>query len=126
MSQRRIALDLKINRKTVVRKFWFLGLWANALLPRVNKLFEKAKMIEFDDLETSEHTKCKPLSGIIAVETRTRRILGYELAKMPAKGRLAAISKRKYGPRKDERRIKRKVLFQYLLTTIYQCNFPPS
>lgn len=114
MSQRRIARDLRVNRKTVARKFLFLGLWAKKLLPEVNRRFAKAKIIEFDDLETSEHTKCKPLSVIVAVEFPTRRLLVYGVAKMPAKGRLSAISKKKYGPRKDERRKKRRELFEDL------------
>lgn len=34
-----------------------------------------AKEIEFDDLETLEHTKRKPLLVTLAVEYKTRRIL---------------------------------------------------
>ncbi|NDG86276.1 MAG: hypothetical protein EBX52_14705 [Proteobacteria bacterium] len=59
--------------------------------------------LQFDDLETFEHTKCKPLSVAIAVETGTRKILGFQVSRMPAKGRLSKISLNKYGPRKDER-----------------------
>ena len=37
------------------------------------------------------------------VETKTRRILGFDVASMPAKGLLAKISIKKYGKRLDER-----------------------
>ena len=70
--------------------------------------------IEFDDQETSEHTKCKPLSIGLMVEEETRRILGYNVARMPAKGLLAKISVAKYGKRIDERPRKRTELFNYL------------
>ena len=39
----------------------------------------------------------------MAVETDTRRILGFEVSSMPAKGLLAAKARKKYGPRPDHR-----------------------
>ncbi len=68
----------------------------------VNATYPQVTSLEFDDLETFEHTKCKPLSATIAVESKTRRILGFRVARMPAKGLLAAISRKKYGYRKDD------------------------
>lgn len=106
VSQRRAAILLRLNRKTVVRKFRFLASEARteqaAWLQKQwsTKLLES---VQFDDLETSEHTKCKPLSVTLAVEPRTRKILAFEVARMPAKGHLAHISWKKYGPRPDQR-----------------------
>jgi hypothetical protein len=59
--------------------------------------------IQFDDLETAEHTKCKPLSVALAIDPKTRRILNFQVNQMPAKGLLAKTALRKYGYRKDER-----------------------
>ena len=59
--------------------------------------------LQFDDLLTVEHTKCKPLSISLAVEAPTRRILGFEVSRIPASGPLAELSRRKYGPRPNER-----------------------
>jgi len=59
--------------------------------------------IQFDDLETSEHTKCKPLSVTLAVDPKTRKILKFKVSVMPAKGQLADIARKKYGIRQDER-----------------------
>ncbi|MBX2987215.1 MAG: IS1 family transposase [Bdellovibrionaceae bacterium] len=117
-SQRRSALDLQINRKTVVRKFIFLGLWAAKLSSALNQNHPPAETIEFDDLETSEHTKCKPLSVTLAVEFHSRRILGFRVAQMPAKGLLSHLAKKKYGPRPDERTKKRKELFQEIKSLV--------
>lgn len=106
ISQRRLALILSVNRKTIVRKIRFLAheerLGHDEFL-KANYKSQPLAQIQFDDLETSEHTKCKPLSVTLAVDPRTRKILNYQVSTMPAKGHLALISFRKYGPRKDLR-----------------------
>ena len=104
VSQRRSALILKVNRKTIVRKLRFLATQARAAQGRFLKRFGKCEAIQFDDLETSEHSKCKPLSVTLAVDAKTRTILGFQVSRMPAKGPLAVVSRKKYGPRPDERR----------------------
>lgn len=114
VSQRRIAKILGISRTTVSRKLMFLGLRAFEEINEDNLSKTQASIVEFDDLETFEHTKCKPLSVTLAVEHRTRRILGFKVARMPAKGHLAKISRKKYGPRKDERATARTELFRQL------------
>ena len=103
VSQRRIAKLLKINRITVVRKLLFLSGVARVENENVFKASSLCKEIQFDDLETIEHTKCKPLSLTLAVEKDSRRILAFHVSRMPAKGHLAKISRRKYGRRPDER-----------------------
>jgi transposase-like protein len=112
VSQRRAAKILNISRVTVVRKFCFLGILAKLELEAWNSTKRKAAVVEFDDLETFEHTKCKPLSVTLMVESQSRRILDFEVAKMPANGLLASISRKKYGRRKDERPRARKMLFE--------------
>ncbi len=112
VSQRRCARILKVNIKTIARKLKFLGAEAHQALTFINQFYPQCVEIEFDDLETIEHTKCKPLSVTMAVEYKTRRILGFEVSRMPAKGHLAAISRKKYGFRKDERPQARKKLFE--------------
>jgi transposase-like protein len=112
-SLRRAAKYLHLNRKTVARKLLSLGFEAEYLLHTANVNKPPASVIEFDDLETFEHTKCKPLSITLAVESATRRILGIEVSTMPAKGLLVEKAK-KYGPRLDGRRKAREVLFKRL------------
>ena len=106
VSQRRAAKILHVNPKTVVRRFRYLG-EQDRIRHREwrEETYGKKKLdyIQFDDLETAEHTKCKPLSVSLAVDPKTRKILSFKVSQMPAKGLLARTSIRKYGYRKDER-----------------------
>ena len=111
VSQRRIAKLLNISRTTVVRKFQFLGIQARQKNLKTLRS-SQIQSFQFDDLETFEHSKCKPISVIMAVENKTRKILGFRTSTMAAKGLLAKIAKKKYGFRKDTRSQGRKSLFQ--------------
>ena len=51
------------------------GVWKGAL-----------DYVQFDDLETSEHTKCKPLSVALAVDPKTRKILNFKVNQMLLQG----------------------------------------
>jgi transposase-like protein len=110
VSQRRIAEILKLNRKTVVRTFLIEAQQAEVRLFERNKLRPTISVVQFDDLETFEHTKCKPLSVTLAVEEESRTILGFQVSRMPARGPLAAFALGKYGFRADERRQAREKL----------------
>ncbi len=113
VSQRRCALLHVINRKTVVKKFIWLGSLAKAHLEKQNKDWgHLVTCFEFDDMETFEHSKCKPLSITLIVESKVRRILDFRVSRMPAKGLLAKIARKKYGFRKDERKNGRQKLFE--------------
>jgi transposase-like protein len=107
VSQRRAAVLLRVNPKTIVRKFRFLA--AQARLEQSQWMKEQFKVrpplisIQFDDLETSEHSKCKPLSVALAIEPTNRKILGFQVSRMPARGLLAEVARQKYGRRPDER-----------------------
>ncbi len=118
-SQREAAKFLRLNRKTVVQKFLLMASRCELKLQKSQQYHAPALEVEFDDLETFEHTKCKPLSVTLMVEHKTRRILGFEVARMPAKGHLAKISRKKYGPRIDERPLKRAELFEKVREQIY-------
>lgn len=107
VSQRRIAILLGANRKTVERKFLFLAEQARLnrleFLKQLQMRGPKISDLQFDEMESFERSKCLPLSIPLAVTATTRKILGFRVAQMPAKGPLAAISLRKYGPRPDHR-----------------------
>jgi hypothetical protein len=105
ISQRRLGRVLKINRKTVVRKFIHLGQIC-LLDMNDNKHLPERKIAEFifDEMESFEHTKLKPISIALAVEKNTRLILDFRISPMKAKGHLAVRAYKKYGYRKDERR----------------------
>jgi transposase-like protein len=103
VSQRRIALLLRIHRITVARKLAFLAKAAEENQELRLASLPKVAEVQFDDLITIEHTKCKPLAVSMAVETGTRRILGFEVSSIPASGPLAGISRKKYGRRTNAR-----------------------
>jgi hypothetical protein len=106
VTQSRSAAILKVNVKTIARKLVFMGAYLGKrneqLLDQVQRAEGPFRHVQFDEMETAEHSKCKPLS-IPLIVTSNRLILGLDVAVMPAKGRLAEISRKKYGPRADER-----------------------
>jgi transposase-like protein len=106
MSQRRCAFILGIARKTVARKLVRLGRAARAKHLRWLDSGAAAgfDVVVFDEMETIEHTKLKPLAIAVSVVEGKRLILKAEVSQMPAKGRLAARSRARYGRRRDERR----------------------
>jgi len=116
ISMRRIAIMLRISRTTVARKLAFLGRQARKNLhhdlQRYTDTHGQFTHVQFDDLETIEHTKCKPVTVTLIVEPTERIILGFGVAQIAAKGPLAAISRRKYGKRKDKSRPMRRRLFK--------------
>ena len=116
ISQRRLAQVLDVNPKTVIRKFRFLAAKSRVEHRLWLSQFKRNQIshIQFDDLETSEHSKCKPLSVTLAVHAKTREIIGFQVSKMPAKGLLSGIALKKYGYRKDERQTGWNELFESL------------
>jgi len=104
-AQRRIALMLGINRKTVARKIKFLGLLKHTTRVEWLKSYTRQKIthVQFDDMITMEHTKCKPVAISLMVEEGTRKILDFEVSPVAANGLLAKISRKKYGLRVDGR-----------------------
>jgi len=105
LSQRRLSLLLKIHRVTVARKLEFLSLQARLRQAQFLKKFERSPLskVQFDEMETHLHTKLKPLSLALAVCENSRTILSIKVSSMPAKGHLAEKSRKKFGPRLDER-----------------------
>lgn len=112
-SLRRIALKYKISRNTVKRKIEFLA--AQAQFKHEAWLKDKTfHTIEFDDLETFEHSKCKPLSVSVALETQTRKLIGFRVSSIGAKGPLAKSALKKYGKRENTSYKNRDDLFREL------------
>jgi len=97
------AQILKVNPKTVAKKLSFLGEVCRKRLEKDRAQYSGIEQVQFDELQTIEHTKCKPLSVAVAVAKKERKILGFQVSKMPATGHLANISRKKYGKRPDER-----------------------
>ncbi len=123
VSKRRIAKLLRINRKTVPRKLIFLGEQATQYLKQaitdLHAKGTKLNAIQFDEMESFEHSKCLPLSIPLVVQPESRKILGFRVCLMPAKGPLAGISVKKYGRRADHRAVAASSLFEELKPIIH-------
>jgi transposase-like protein len=103
MSQRRSALLLGVDRRTVARKLPYLAERCRRLNQKHLKKFAgRIHNIQIDDLITKENSKLKPLSVSIAVDENRRTILALEVSKIPAFGHLSKFAIKKYGKRKDE------------------------
>ncbi len=114
VSQRRLAIILGVRRAAIARRLIRFGKCAQHNLEAYRRDREKVSCFNFDELETFEHTKCKPITAAIAVEDKTRKVLALAVGKIPAKGTLVQLARKKYGPRPCERRKCLKVLFQDL------------
>jgi len=73
--------------------------------------------VQVDELETFIHARAKCLSVAMAVRVKTGEILGFHVARMPARGTLAEIGVTKYNWVTDERSMK----FQRMLINIRHC-----
>jgi hypothetical protein len=106
VSQRRSAELLGVTRKTIARKFFFLGMRARIREEaRLDSLPDGCiQSVQFDEMQSFEKSKCLPLSIPLIVHVPSRLILGFSVASMPATGPLAALSRKKYGSRVDRRK----------------------
>lgn len=122
VTKRRIARLLGISRTTVQRKLRHLA--REAELKQTERLRaqrdsgELFSELQFDELQTFERSKCLPLSVPFVIEPKTRMIVGFGVASMPANGPLATISLKKYGTRNDERAEVASRLFEKLSPVI--------
>lgn len=107
VSQRRAAIILRINQKTVIRKFLYLSqqkmIEHQSFLQKLKDEHTVFSEIQIDEMETSEHSKWKPLSIALAV-SENRKILGFQVSSMPPRGIHARLAMQKYGWRPDRRK----------------------
>ena len=103
VSLRRSALILNVTQKTIARKLMYIAQQCRQKLESERHQFAGIEAVQFDELQTIEHTKCKPLSVAMVVSEKHRKIVGFDVAMMPATGHLSAISRKKYGWRPDHR-----------------------
>lgn len=124
MSQRGCAQVLEVSPMTIARRVTRFGKCTRQHLHREREMMSKVSEVVFDEMESFEHTKLKPLTIPLAVEKRSRKILYLNVGKIAAKGHLASLSRRKYGYRKCERKRLLNDLFNNLkVCTTQQATF---
>jgi transposase-like protein len=97
-TQRRTARLLGCTKNTVARKL----IWIAKFLNKGGFSGSDYLHLQIDELETIEHTKLKPLTIPLCVNHKYK-ILDFTVGKIKAKGHLAEIALKKYGPREDQR-----------------------
>jgi hypothetical protein len=103
-----MAKVMGCNRKTVIRKFLFMAWLARQEHERRIRSGElKTGYVQFDEMETFEHTRLKPLSIALAVRAKTGEIIEAQVAEMNCHGKAASVSQFKYGWRADHRAVAR-------------------
>ena len=122
MCQRDIASMTNVNVKTVAARLkWHAKHSREKNACFVTQYIERygpIKCVQFDDLITFEHTKCKPLTVPVAIVAGTRVPIAFGVASIPANGHIAAIARKRYGKRKDNSRRAREDLFERLVTIL--------
>ena len=102
---RQTARELGVHRNTISKKLCYLAKKARKQQKEFLKSFCREKnihLVYWDDLETFEMSKYKPLSITLFV-TKNRQILGYRVSQMPSRGKHVKKAHQKYGKRADLR-----------------------
>ena len=96
VSQRRCAFLFCVHPETIARRVLRFGHCAEHNLDVYRQTFKAATMVQVEEMFSFEHSKCKPLTLPIAVETSHRRILAVGVERIPANGH-QAVARKKYG-----------------------------
>jgi IS1 family transposase len=105
MSQRATALILGVKQKAIAIRLKRFAMVARKHITKTREQ-EDFNEVFFDEMETFEHTKCKPVTIPLAVNPANRKILALGVGSIPAKGHLVEIAMKKYGPRQCQRKEK--------------------
>lgn len=100
---RRAAKIAGCSRSTIDNKFAFL---ANMGLKYHNRFLDSSPSVDivvFDEMETFIETRAKQISVPIAVCAITKKVISFNVARMPTKGPLAEVGRDKYDWTVDER-----------------------
>lgn len=116
VSMRRASELLAVKYDTVLLHFDYLAMRAKEEHIKFLKTVQTT-FVQVDEMETFLHARAKPLSVPMVVRVKTGHILGFQIAKMPARGTLADIGVAKYNWITDERSKK----FQSMLLDIKHC-----
>lgn len=116
VSLRRASQILDVKYDTVVRHFNYLAKQCKEKHIEYLKSIHTS-FVQVDELETYIHAKAKCLSVPMVVRVKTNEILGFAIAKIPSKGKLAQIGVEQYNWIIDERSKK----FQSMLIDIKHC-----
>lgn len=104
MSMRASAYNLKVSQKTIERKLIYLSKKAKIRQLEFLNIIKQNPVhdVQLDDLISSVHTKLKPVSVSVVIDAKNYIVLGAKVAEIPAFGKLAKLSRKKYGRRVNQ------------------------
>jgi transposase-like protein len=116
MTLRRIARTLEVCPKTVQRRIdWLTPYCMERHVAFLEAVGDQLHWVQFDEMETCESTKLKPLSIPLIIHPKTQKILGFDVAAIGAKGHLAKTYNEVYQyPRINETRESFNRLFEFI------------
>lgn len=117
-AQRRIAINHCCHRTTVARKVEYLAKRARIKTAAWLRQQGSIEQVQWDELFTFEHSRLKPLSVAVMSCVRTRAILGFGVAQVPAAGQIAVKSREKYGVRRNLSSAMRKRVLHSLVNVL--------
>jgi hypothetical protein len=104
VSLRRTAKLTGVCKGTAARKLAWLADQSRAAHQEfLQRAGARTSYVQFDEMETYEHSKLKPLSIALAVRAKNGDILDAQVATMNCHGWKARLSRRIYGSRQDTR-----------------------
>ena len=111
---RGMARILKVDYKTVVRKFRFMA--EQARLRHIQAMNEKeivTRYIQFDEMETFEHSKEKPLGIELSIRPKTGQILSAKVCRIPIKAlTLTPTKKQAYKLKTDRKKVFMEMMYE--------------
>lgn len=123
ISQRSIAEEFSMHRDSIARRIERFGTCARHNLEVYRDSRDPVQNFQIDEMISFEHTKCKPVTIPIAIESGTRKILSLSVGTIAAFGHLAKISKARYGYRACERnKVLNEVLAELKACTVQNPN----
>ena len=114
VSLRRASELLDVAYNTVLARFDYLAEQCRVKHKEHLKTIQTT-FVQVDEMETYLHARAKPLSVPLVVRVKTGEILGFSVAKMPAKGLLAQIGKKNLVNNKSHTRIRKSYMALYCL-----------
>lgn len=110
---RRTALVVGVNRTTIERKMTWLADRARAIHDEhLENGGLETSLVQFDELQTFEHTRLKPVSVAVAIRAKTGEIIDVDVAMMASFGPMVRRTRELYPEWREARLGARESVFR--------------
>jgi len=113
VTMRRTALVVGVNKSTIERKMAWLADRARAIHDeRLASGGLNTSLVQFDELQTFEHTRLKPVSIAVAIRVKTGEVIDVDVAMMSSFGAMVRRTRELYPEWRETRRGARESVFR--------------